>query len=139
MDARTIEINTCKLNLNAEKDALIKRKETLENMISNSTQWLEQNEKPEMKLDIDKVILPTDQWSDQCINQVSIAAATTDTLLELDEYFEDELISLQQYLKQIGKLAREQFHNIALSKEIQRLQTEAQKRKSVDNNIQNVN
>ena len=105
----------------------------MESIISKSTQWLEENEKPENKLDLDKVILPTDTWSAQCMNEVSSAAATTDTLLQLDQYLEDELISLEQYLKQIGKLAREQFHKLALRKEIKRLQSQKHERKTNDN------
>ena len=86
---------------------------------------MEQNEKTGDQRNIDEIILATDPWSDQCMNEVANSTAISDTILQLDSYLEDELIPLEQYLKQISKLAREQFTKLAIAKKVKTLQHDA--------------
>jgi len=71
---------------------------------------------------IDEIILPCDTWSKQCMEAVSEDFALNDVMLELDKGIEEETIQLDVYLKQLRKIAREQFMKRALAKEVHKTQ-----------------
>ena len=104
---------------NNEKDLLLQRRQNLQIKIEASEQWLKQNENNnDSSMDINKIVIASDTWSQQCIDATSMDFAITDVILELDRCLEDETIKLETYLKQISKLAREQFANKALAKAV---------------------
>merc|ERR1711933_390125 len=100
-----------------ETDLLLQRRQNLQIKIEATEQWLSANEKKE-EIDIDEVVVPSDVWSKQCIDAVAMDFAITDVILELDRCLEDETIKLETYLKQVSKMAREQFAQKALAKAV---------------------
>merc|ERR1711933_700144 len=107
-----------------ETDLLLQRRQNLQIKIEATEQWLSANEKKE-EIDIDEVVVPSDVWSKQCIDAVAMDFAITDVILELDRCLEDETIKLETYLKQISKMAREQFAQKALAKAVYKKQNQA--------------
>lgn len=109
---------------NAEREQLLKRRQNLQIKSDAIEQWLETNEKSE-DIVVNDVVVASDIWSKQCIEATATEFAITDAMLELDKCLEDETIKLGTYLKQISKLAREQFAAKALARAVYMKQNEA--------------
>jgi len=116
-------INQIKEKQNKEKDLLLQRRQNLQINIEATEQWLKTNENND-EIEINEVLIPSDTWSAQCVQAVSVDFAITDVILELDRCLEDEIIKLETYLKQISKLARQQFEQKALAKAVYKRQNE---------------
>lgn len=101
----------------AERDQLLQRRQNLQIKSDAMEQWLESNEQSE-DIAVNEVVVASDTWSQQCIEATATEFAITDAMLELDRCLEDETIKLGTYLKQISKLAREQFAAKALTKAV---------------------
>jgi len=117
LENHALTINQIKEKQKEEKDLLLQRRQNLQIKIEATEQWLSANEKKE-EVDIDAVVAPSDVWSKQCIDAVAMDFAITDVILELDRCLEDETIKLETYLKQVSKMAREQFAQKALAKAV---------------------
>lgn len=100
-----------------ERDALLQRRQNLQIKIEATEQWLKTHENGQ-ELVIDEVVAASDTWSQQCMQATATEFAITDAMLELDRCLEDETIKLETYLKQISKMAREQFNAKALAKTV---------------------
>ena len=123
MDEHTKVLTDCKAKLRAESHALTQRKEALQSTIVDDTQWIDENEGHKVEdMDIDRLLLPSDQWSEQCMAETAHCTAIHDEILQMDSYLEDERFPLDQYLKQISKLGREQFPKMATALKVQALQ-----------------
>jgi len=116
-------IEALKEQQSKERDLLLQRRQNLQIKIEATEQWLAENEKND-KLEVDEIVIASDTWSQQCMDATSMDFAITDVMLELDRCLEDESIKLETYLKQISKLAREQFQHRALCKAVFRKQDE---------------
>jgi len=107
-----------------ERDRLLKRRQNLQIKAEAMEQWLETNEQSE-EVVVNEVVVASDTWSQQCIEATATEFAITDAMLELDRCLEDETIKLGTYLKQISKLAREQFAAKALAEAVFKKQNHA--------------
>ena len=65
--------------------------------IKELEQWLKENESSN-EIDIERIVIPSDPWSKQCMDAVSNDIGITDTMLELDKCLEDEVISYVIYI-----------------------------------------
>jgi len=117
LENHTKTINDIREKQKNEKDLLLQRRQNLQIKIEATEQWLSQNENND-EIDINSIIIASDTWSEQCIEASSMDFAITDVMLELDRCLEDETIKLETYLKQISKMAREQFAHKALAKAV---------------------
>jgi len=132
LETRSTQMDDILTQLDNEKNLLCERKNKLELKIKELELWLSKNETND-EFDIDKVIIPSDTWSKQCMEAVSNDYAITDTMLELDKCIEDEVIKLDPYLKQLRKLGRQQFTHKALAKAVFNKQDQMVKRRA--NNV----
>jgi len=80
-------------------------------------------------------VLPSDTWSEQCMEATAQDFAITDVMLELDKALEDETIDLTSYLKQLRKLSRDQFMKRALAKTV--FNTQHERVSNANSNKQN--
>jgi len=121
LENHVVTINDIKTKQNAERDLLLQRRQNLQIKIEATEQWLKTNENNN-EIKINDIVIASDTWSQQCIDSTSINFAITDVILELDRCLEDETIKLETYLKQISKMAREQFAQKALAKAVYKKQ-----------------
>eukprot|EP01083_Nonionella_stella_P079460 218062_1 len=103
--------------LRTEKERLQRRSEELDSKTGSLSKWLEEQESVD-EIDVNTVVRAADTWSEQLLGQVSQDQAIEDTLHALDVSFSDEQIPLPTYIKQIRKMAREQFFIRALTRKI---------------------
>ena len=87
-------------------------------------EWIRTNASKE-SFDVNQVVLCSDTWSKQCVEAVANDFACTDSMLELDRMLEDDVFTLPQYIKQLRKLAREQFMHRALARVVYEKQNAA--------------
>ena len=121
-------------------DALNQRKDALQRAILSDTKFIEEKENKKIEdMDINHVLLPCDKWSEQCMAETAHSTAYHDAMLELDSYLEDEVISMEQYLKQISKLGREQFTKIAIALKVKQLQQDLVNRVNQENRQKGTN
>jgi len=80
--------------------------------------FITSNKSSDEPFDVNKVVLSSDTWSEQCMEATAQDFALTDVMLELDKGLEDETLDLTAYLKQLRKLSREQFMKRALAKKV---------------------
>lgn len=138
LDEHAKQLIDCKTKLRTESNALNERKEALQNAILNDTKYVEENENTKTEeMDINELLLPCDKWSEQCMEATAHSTAYHDAILQLDTYLEDEMISMEQYLKQISKLGREQFAKIAIATKVRDLQEQLVSQVKQANNRQN--
>ena len=123
LENHALTINQIKTKQNEEKELLQQRRQNLQIKIEATEQWLKSNEKKE-EIEIDEGVVPSDVLSKQCVDAVAMDFAITDVILELDRCLEDETIKLETYLKQVSKMAREQFAHKALAKAVYEKQNE---------------
>jgi len=83
------------------------------------TRWLNEYENKQLA-DVDALVYPKDTWSAQLLDAVAEDAAITDTLFVLDRAIVAERIDLRTFLKQVRKLATQQFEARALAFAIQK-------------------
>jgi len=117
LDGHAAKIKELQSAQTQERDALLQRRQNLQIKIEATEQWLATNEKKQA-LVMDEVVVTCDTWSQQCIEATATEFAITDAMLELDRCLEEEVISLETYLKLISRMAREQFHAKALAKTV---------------------
>lgn len=82
--------------------------------------WLAAHEAEEKSsaADADELVQPPDALSRQLFRVTAEAAACTDAMYFLDKAMDASSISLEDYLKQIGSIARQQFQAQALAMKI---------------------
>jgi len=124
LENHTKTVEDIRQRQSAEREQLLKRRQNLQIKADAMEQWLEANEKSE-EIVVNDVVVASDIWSKQCIEATATEFAITDAMLELDRCLEDETIKLGTYLKQISKLAREQFASKALARAVYMKQSEA--------------
>ena len=95
--------------------------------------WLELNEgsnsaSAKAEVNIDEAVLPADKWSQQLFDNVSKTSAIEDCLYHLDRALSNDAIDLKTFLKEVRKLAPQQFMAKALAIKIMKLQQEEKSR-----------
>jgi len=111
--------------LKQQVEELKKLKAELKSGNCNLKDWLHRNsdKKP---VDLLNVVQPGSVWSKQLIKAVAKDSAIDDTLFCVDRALGEDIIDVKTYLKQVRKLAREQFFKRALVEKIQQCQSELQ-------------
>merc|ERR1712129_599885 len=79
LDNHTTTINQIKGQQSKEKELLLQRRQNLQIKIEASEQWLKENENKE-EIQIDDVVVPSDIWSQQCLDAVAMDFAITDVI-----------------------------------------------------------
>jgi len=87
--------------------------------------WLGANS-DNKQVDLLSIVQPGSVWSKQLIRAVAKDSAIDDTLFCLDRALGEDVIDVKTYLKQVRKLAREQFFTRALVQKIHACQSEVQ-------------
>jgi len=111
--------------LKQQVEELKKLKTELKSGNGKLEDWLQANsdKKP---VDPLNVVQPGNVWSKQLIKAVAEDSAIDDTLYCVDRALGEDIIDVKTYLKQVRKLAREQFFKRALVERIQQCQSELQ-------------
>ena len=88
--------------------------------------WLELNEgaTESTEVNIDEAVLPADKWSEQLFDNVAKTSAIEDCLYHLDRALSYDAIDLKTFLKEVRRLAPQQFMAKALAIKIMKLQQE---------------
>jgi len=123
LDEHASSLNTLKEQVKKEHSQLVERKTALTQRVEFLEQFVEKNQSTET-LDVNKVVLCSDLWSEQCMEATAHDFAIADVMLELDKGLEDESLDLGSYLKQLRKLSRDQFMKRALAKKVYDTQTQ---------------
>ena len=98
LESRKGKIDSIKDRLEQENALLVARASDLEKKISSLEGWLKENE-DNQDMNVSKVILACDTWSEQCMKAVAEDFGYTDVMRELDKELEDETLKLDQYMK----------------------------------------
>ncbi|EGC32743.1 hypothetical protein DICPUDRAFT_155276 [Dictyostelium purpureum] len=87
--------------------------------ITQLEKWIKENDKPETDIDIDAMLGPKDPLSKQLLKLVSDDSTIEDLLYYLDKALHSNRISLDEYLKNVRSLSRDQFMIKATVKKVQ--------------------
>eukprot|EP01132_Coremiostelium_polycephalum_P010361 gene10361-12725_t len=87
--------------------------------IEKLNDWIQENEKKDNEIDIDLLLAPKDALSNQLLQLVTEDATIEDTLYYMDKALHSSRITLDEYLKNIRSLARDQFMIRATMKKVQ--------------------
>ncbi|ETO12735.1 hypothetical protein RFI_24640 [Reticulomyxa filosa] len=123
LDQHSVELDAVKEKAKKEHAQLLERKTALAQRNTFLERFIENNQSSADTFDVNKVVLPSDIWSEQCMDATAQDFAITDVMLELDRALEDETVDLTAYLKQLRKLSRDQFMKRALAKKVYETQS----------------
>ncbi|EFA85960.1 tumor susceptibility gene 101 protein [Heterostelium album PN500] len=114
------------IKLTQEEEILKSDMDVFEKLIVSTTEkieqidkWIKENEKDEKDLDIDALSAPKDALQKQLLSLVSEDMTIEDALYYLDKALHLNRITLDEYLKNIRTLSREQFMIRATVRKVQ--------------------
>ncbi|EAL64154.1 tumor susceptibility gene 101 protein [Dictyostelium discoideum AX4] len=87
--------------------------------IEQLEKWINENDKSDSNIDIDQILGPKDSLSKQLLKLVSDDSTIEDLLYYLDKALHSNRISLEEYLKNVRSLSRDQFIIRATVKKVQ--------------------
>ncbi|GAB5369650.1 hypothetical protein AAMO2058_001423300 [Amorphochlora amoebiformis] len=105
-----------KAGMFSEKKQLEETTANMKKKIEEVTQWIAENK--DKKLDVDTALGGKDTWSKQILQEVAKDHAIGDTLYALDKALEDGRVSLDVFLRQVRRLAKQQFRHRVLALKI---------------------
>ncbi|KAF2077966.1 hypothetical protein CYY_000766 [Polysphondylium violaceum] len=91
----------------------------LREKIKQLDDWLLENDKSEGEIDVDSILGPKDSLSKQLLKLVSDDSTIEDLLYYLDKALHSNRISLEEYIKNVRSLSRDQFMIKATVKKVQ--------------------
>lgn len=119
---RAEEIDKGVRELQQEKEGLEAQLQVLLTNTDVLDSWLSQNDKVAQDLEIDTVFEPADTLSKQLLDCTAADLAIEDILYSLDRAAQEGVIPVDQYLKHVRSLAREQFFHRATCAKVKQAQ-----------------
>ncbi|KAI5061814.1 hypothetical protein GOP47_0022353 [Adiantum capillus-veneris] len=119
---RKDQLNQGIQNLQQEKGSLEQQLQILRTNTDLLGNWLKEQGKPSLEVDVDDAFLPYDALSKQMLESTSVDLALEDVLYSLDKAVQEGSVPVDVYLKQVRSIAREQFFHRAISAKIQACQ-----------------
>jgi len=113
-------------SLKEQQAALTTRLAVLSAKTEEVSAWLAEHEHDHKRVEVESLVFPKDSWGQQLIEQVAEDHAIEDTLYALDKALSKERIDAKIFMKQVRKLATQQFFARALAIKIQQKQAETQ-------------
>lgn len=111
--------------LKEQQTALVARVAALTAKCEEVNAWVTEHEAKGAHVDVDSIVYARDSWSAQVLDLVAEDHAIEDTLYGLDKALNEERLDQKLFLKQIRKLAAQQFHARALGLKIAEAQAKA--------------